>query len=210
VSELGRLYLVAPARIKAGSLATLIPELAAAGVEIVQLREKDREAGDILRLAAPLREACGDAGIPFIVNDRPDIALALDAGGVHLGQNDLGPEIARRILGSKAIIGRSTHSPEEIDAEVSGPDRPDYIGVGPVHTTPTKPGRPGTGLELVRYATHVSPVPWFVTGGMNARTLPEAMEAGARRAVVVRGITEATDPVRAAAEIRSVLDSQPV
>ena len=207
---LGRLYLVAPARIRAGLLADLIAELAGAGVDIVQLREKEMEAGDILRAAGPLLDACREAGIPLIINDRPDIALALEADGVHLDQDDLGPGIARRILGSGAIVGRSTHARSEIEAGVASPDRLDYIGVGPIHATPTKPDRGGTGLDLVRYAARVVSLPWYVTGGMNAMSLPEAMDAGARRAVVVRGITEAPDPVRAAAGIRQILDSQPV
>ena len=187
------------------SLAELIPELAAAGVDIVQLREKELEAGDILRAGAPVRDACREVGVLFIVNDRPDVALALEADGVHLGQNDLPVEIGRRILGG-AVIGVSTHSETEIDNASASSQRIDYVAVGPVQSTPTKPGRPGTGLDLVRYAARVVPMPWFVTGNINPATLPAAMEAGGRRAVVVRGITEAPDPVSAAAEIRAVLD----
>jgi len=200
-----RLYLVARSSIGRRSLAELVPELAAAGVDIVQLREKEMEAGDILRAGAPVRDACGEAGVPFIVNDRPDVALALEADGVHLGQNDLPVEIGRRIVG-EAIVGVSTHSESEIDSASDSSQRIDYVAVGPVQSTPTKPGRPGTGLDLVRYAARVVPVPWFVTGNMNPATLPDAMEAGARRAVVVRGIAEAPDPVSAAAEIRAILD----
>ena len=200
-----RLYLVARSSIGIRSLAELIPELAAAGVDIVQLREKEMEAGDILRAGAPVRDACGESGVPFIVNDRPDVALALKADGVHLGQNDLPVEIGRRIVGD-AIVGVSTHSATEINSASASAQRIDYLAVGPVQSTPTKPGRPGTGLDLVRYAARVVPVPWFVTGNMNPATLPDAMEAGARRAVVVRGITEAPDPVSAAAEIRAILD----
>ena len=205
-----RLYLVAPARIRSGLLADIIPELAVAGVDIVQLREKEAEAGDILRAAAPLLAACREARVPLIVNDRPDVALALGADGVHLGQNDLSAGVARRILGSNAIVGRSSHAPEEVGAELGSPDALDYIAVGPVHATPTKPGRPGTGLELVRYAATKASIPWFVTGGMNPDTVPDALAAGARRIVVVRAITEAADPPGAAATLRRLLDEHSV
>ena len=204
-----RLYLVARASVGGRPLAELMPDLAAAGVDLLQLREKEMEAGEILRVGAPIRAACREAGVPFIINDRPDVALALDADGVHLGQNDLPVETGRRILGD-AIVGVSTHSEDEIDVATASPQRIDYIAVGPVHETPTKPGRPGTGLGLLHHAARVVDVPWFVTGNMNAGTLPEAMEAGARRAVVVRGITEAPDPVSAAAELRAILEQYPL
>ncbi len=200
-----RLYLVSPARIAAGSIADLIPELAAAGVDLYQLREKDLEAGAILRVAEPILRACRDAGLPFIVNDRPDVAYALGADGVHLGQNDLPISAARAVLPSR-VIGLSTHEQDQIDRAVALD--PDYIAVGPVNETPTKPGRAGTGTGLVRYAAaHVQETPWFVTGGMNTRTVPEVLEAGGRRIVVVRAITDAREPPKAAAELRSLLDS---
>lgn len=148
--------------------------------------------------------------MPLIINDRPDVALALGADGVHLGQNDLSAGAARQILGPDVIVGRSTHAPEEVDAELAAPDSLDYIAVGPVNPTPTKPGRPGTGLGLVEYAAGRAKLPWFVTGGMNPETLPEALEAGARRVVVVRAITEAVDPVKVTAQLRELLDAQPV
>jgi thiamine-phosphate pyrophosphorylase len=197
-----RLYLVSPARLAAGDLASLIPGLAEAGVDVVQLREKQMEAGDLLREGGPIRDACRAAGIPFIVNDRPDVALALEADGVHLGQNDLPVDVARRIL-PRAVIGRSTHARVEIDAALTEPI--DYIGVGPVHETPTKAGRPGTGLELVRYAAETITLPWFVTGGMSPETLPETLEAGARRIVVVRAIVDAPDPIAATERLKGML-----
>jgi thiamine-phosphate pyrophosphorylase len=203
------LYLVTRAEIRGRPVADLLPELAGAGVDLIQLREKEMEAGDLLRAGAPLRDACASAGVPFIVNDRPDIALALEADGVHLGQNDLPVEIARRIVGS-ALVGVSTHREAEVDAAVNSQQRIDYVAVGPVEATPTKPGRPGVGLDLVRYAARVISQPWFVTGGMNPETLPDAIAAGARRIVVVRAITEAADPVAAAGELRRLLDAAPV
>ena len=196
------LYLVSPARLEAGPLARLIPELASAGVDIVQLREKELEAGDILRLAEPILEACRGAGIPFILNDRPDLAATLGADGVHVGQNDLSVDSTRALVGD-AIVGLSTHARDEIDAVNDA--APDYIAVGPVFDTPTKPGRPGVGFDLVRYAAERATVPWFAIGGIDRATLDDVMEAGATRIVVVRAITEAADPVAAAAALKQQL-----
>jgi len=204
--ESARLYLVCPARIVTGDVADLVGELAGAGVDVLQLREKEMEAADLIRVGEPIRDACRAAGIPFLVNDRPDVALALEADGVHLGQNDLSAAVARRILGAR-IVGTSTHAPEEIDDAPE--DRPDYIAVGPVYETPTKPGRQPVGLALIEYAARNATLPWFAIGGVNEDTLPEVMEAGARRAVVVRAITEASDPIAAAARLRKVLDNPP-
>jgi thiamine-phosphate pyrophosphorylase len=207
-----RLYLVAPGRLPRGDLAAMVGELAGAGVDLIQLREKEMEALDVLRVGEPVAEACRDAGIPFIVNDRPDVAMALAADGVHLGQNDLPVEVARRILGD-AIVGRSTHAPVEIGRESSAarePGGPDYIAVGPVHATPTKPGRPAAGLGLVTHAAAAADLPWFAIGGIDASNLMEVMEAGARRIVVLRAIAGAEDPPAAAAELRTLLDSVPL
>jgi thiamine-phosphate pyrophosphorylase len=202
-----RLYLVAPARIQAGDLVSMVGELVGAGVDLIQLREKDMEAGDLLRVGEPLVGACRDAGVAFIVNDRPDVALALGADGVHLGQNDLPVAAARRVVGD-GIVGRSSHSETEVDSEVAG--GADYIAVGPVHPTPTKQGRPGTGLGLISHAAGVAgDLPWFAIGGIEEANLSDVLEAGARRIVVVRAITEATDPPAAAARLRALLDAAP-
>ena len=208
MSDFPVLYLVAPARMRAGVTADVLPELIDAGVDIVQLREaKEVEGGDLLRVGTPLLEVCRARGVPFIVNDRPDVALALGADGVHLGQNDLSPGLARRILGEEAIVGRSTHSETEIDTELASPDRLDYIAVGPVRATPTKPGRPGIGLGPLRHAAGTARLPWFVTGGMTPDTLREAIAAGASRAVVVRALTDAPDPPAVASRMRALLDA---
>lgn len=200
-----RLYLVAPPRLAAGELAALVPELAAAGVDVVQLRAKELEAGDLLRAGAPIAAACAAAGVPFIVNDRPDVALALAADGVHLGQNDLPVAVARAILPS-GLIGLSTHDAAQAEAAVRA--GVDYFAVGPVYETPTKPGRPAAGLGLVAHAAALgSDVPWFAIGGIDRSTLPEVLAAGARRVVVVRAITEARDPVAAAAALREALEA---
>jgi thiamine-phosphate pyrophosphorylase len=193
-----RLYLVAPARLAAGWLSDLVPELVAAGVDVIQLREKEAEAGDVLRLAGPVLEACREAGVPLIINDRPDIAVALRADGVHVGQGDLPIEFTRRLI-EDGIVGLSTHAPGEIDRGLSRSDLIDYFAVGPCFATPTKPGRPAAGLELVRYAAEQhTTLPWFAIGGINEANLDEVIGAGATRVVVVRAITEATDPISAA------------
>ena len=199
-----RLYLVAPARLAVGSLAELVAELAAAGVDLVQLREKALEAGDLLRAGEPVARACRDAGIPFIVNDRPDVALALEADGTHVGQNDIPAGLARRLL-PDGIIGLSTHGPGEVEAALGRADI-DYIAVGPVYPTPTKPGRPAPGLALVRHVAAARPaLPWFAIGGIEERTVDAVVAAGARRIVVVRAITEASDPPAAAARLKAML-----
>jgi thiamine-phosphate pyrophosphorylase len=196
-----KLYLVAPAKLRAGTLAELTPELVAAGVDVIQLREKELEAGAVLRLAEPIAEACARAGVPFIVNDRPDVALALRGTGVHVGQDDIPVAIARRIVG-RAIVGLSTHSEGDIAAV---PADVDYIAVGPLFTTPTKPGRPAVGLDLVTHAAQNVSIPWFAIGGINASNIDSVLEAGARRVVVVRAITEATDPAAEARELSGTL-----
>lgn len=170
-----------------------------AGVDVLQLREKEMEARPLLEIAARFRAACDRHGALFVINDRPDVALAAGADGVHLGQDDLDPAFARRLM-PHGIIGRSTHSPEELRR--ASEEDVDYVCVGPVHETPTKPGRPATGLDLVRLAAKECPRPWFAIGGIGPETIEEVAGAGASRVVVVRAITEAADP---AAAVRSLL-----
>lgn len=207
--EDARLYLVATARLKAGRLAELVPDLVGAGVDLVQLREKELDGGRVLELGAEVRDACRAAGVPFVINDRPDIALALGCG-VHLGQDDVPADLARRMLGN-ATVGRSTHSREQLSAELAATPRPNYVAVGPVFATPTKPGRTSTGLELVRFAAETAlGLPWFAIGGINETNLDEVMGAGARRVVVVRAITESDDPVAATARLKQQLEGVPL
>jgi thiamine-phosphate pyrophosphorylase len=172
---------------------------------VIQLREKEAEAGDLLTLADPILAACRESGVPFVLNDRPDVALALGADGVHVGQNDLPIEFTRRFFG-EGIVGLSTHAAGEVDRALDRSDLIDYLAVGPCYETPTKPGRPVAGLELVRYAAdqHTS-LPWFAIGGINVSNLDEVTAAGARRIVVVRAITQAADPPAAAAMLRQRL-----
>ncbi len=150
------------------------------------------------------RAAADAHGALFILNDRPDLVEACDADGVHVGQDDGTPAQARATVGPDRIVGRSTHAPAQADAADADPDV-DYLAVGPVHATPTKPGRPAAGLEYVNYAASTVSKPWFAIGGLDANTLPAALEAGATRAVVVRAITEAPDPEAAAKELSELL-----
>jgi thiamine-phosphate pyrophosphorylase len=173
------------------------------GVDIVQLREKDLEARPLLARAGVAAAVCAEFGVPFILNDRPDLALACGADGVHVGQDDTPPEVARRILGADAIIGFSTHAPAEWDAagEVA-----DYLSAGPVNATPTKPGRPGTGLSYLTYAAASGEArPWFVTGGVTPETVPAMAAAGARRFVVVRYLTQSSQPAEAARRLQAAI-----
>jgi thiamine-phosphate pyrophosphorylase len=197
------LYLVAPGDLASDDLEAVID----AGVDIVQLRMKDAEAADVLREGERFRQICASLGTPLIVNDRPDVALALQADGVHLGQDDLPPRVARQILGPRTVIGRSTHSPADIDLAIAEHDAGlcDYIAVGPVHATPTKPGRPGVGYELLRYAASSVSFPWFAIGGIDAANIARILDAGAMRIVVVRAITEAADPGEAARSLAKAL-----
>jgi thiamine-phosphate pyrophosphorylase len=198
-----RLYVVTGARVDRGDLPEFLDAILEAGVDVVQLREKEAEAGDLLRWGSTFRDAAERHGALFTLNDRPDVALALGADGVHVGQNDLPPRVARDILGPDAVIGLSCHSAGQLDA---APDEADYVTAGPVHATPTKPGRPGTGLDVVRHAAATVGRPWFAIGGIDPVTLPAAVEAGIRRIVVVRAVTEAADPASA---VRALLAGLP-
>ena len=198
-----RLYVVSDARREPGDLAEFLDVILGAGVDIVQIREKEAEAGEVLRWGMVFKEAAEAHGALFIVNDRPDVALALDADGVHLGQDDLPVEVARQILGPEAIIGLSTHSPEQFDA--ASPEA-DYLCAGPVWETPTKPGRPAAGLDLIRHAAKSSEErPWFAIGGIDQENLPEVLDAGAERIVVVRAVTEAVSPGEASRKLARAL-----
>ena len=199
-----RLYLCTADR---PDLTTFLAACMRGGVDVVQLRDKELPARRIIRRAREAAAVCGDFGVPFILNDRPDLALACGAGGVHVGQDDTPPEVARRILGPDAIIGFSTHAPAEWDG--AGGEPVDYLSAGPVHATPTKPGRPGTGESYLAYVASTplgSSRPWFVTGGVTPETIPAMVAAGARRFVAVRYLTEAGDPEGAARALGDAID----
>jgi len=175
------------------------------GIDLFQLRDKQLDEDELLQVALAQRELCHAHGALFIVNDHPGVAAAADADGVHVGQDDMPVDEARAIVGPDRLVGLSTHTPQQIDA-AGGVD---LIGVGPVHATPTKAGRPAVGLELVRYAAANARVPWFAIGGLDETTLPAAVEAGARRASVVRAIAEARDPERAARTLKAMVSDGP-
>jgi thiamine-phosphate pyrophosphorylase len=216
-----RLYLCTDARRERGDLAQFADAALAGGVDIVQLRDKGSvgeqrfgplEARDELEACAILADAARRHGALFAVNDRADIARASGADVLHLGQGDLPPAVARDIVGPDTVVGLSTHDADQVAAaaDSSTPGRADYFCVGPCWPTPTKPGRTAPGLGLVRAAAQLDSVlgsgkPWFAIGGIDAQRLPEVLEAGARRIVVVRAITAAEDPRAAAQQLRSAL-----
>ncbi|MBA8826667.1 thiamine-phosphate pyrophosphorylase [Saccharopolyspora lacisalsi] len=202
-----RLYLCTDSRSERGDLAEFAESALAGGVDIIQLRDKSStgaapEARHELAALEVLGEACARYGALLAVNDRADIALTADADILHLGQEDLPVEQARRIVGDQMIVGRSTHDVVQADSAATEPGV-DYFCTGPVWSTPTKPGRDAAGIELVRHAAehHGHGRPWFAIGGIDHENLDEAMAAGAERAVVVRAITEAEDPRAAAASL---------
>ena len=203
-----RLYLCTGARRDTGDLAEFADAALAGGVDVIQLRDKGAEpleAKQELAALEVLADACARHDRLLAVNDRADVALAAGADVLHLGQDDLPVEWARRIVGDDVVLGRSSHSPEET---LRAADEPgiDYFCVGPCWPTPTKPGRPAPGLDLVRTVTGRRPQrPWFAIGGIDETTLDEVLAAGAQRIVVVRAITEAEDPKAAAQSLRARL-----
>jgi thiamine-phosphate pyrophosphorylase len=200
-----RLYLITDSRPVFQPFEAFLEAAVAGGVGMVQLRDRELEDGDLLRAAIRGAGACEKLRIPFIVNDRADIAKASGADGVHLGQSDLPPAAARRILGPGAIIGLSTHSPEQIDAAEREPV--DYIGVGPIHETPTKPGRAAVGSALVRYAAAHCSRPFFAIGGLEPSNVAAVIDAGGRAVSILRYVSKARDPQAAAREIVAAITS---
>jgi thiamine-phosphate pyrophosphorylase len=201
-----RLYLCTPDR---PDLETFLEACIGGGVDVVQLREKQLEARPLLRRAAVAATICRERGVPFILNDRPDLALECGADGVHVGQEDAPPALARRILGDRALVGLSTHGAGDLARAMSEPV--DYLSAGPVVPTPTKPGRPGTGpsyvVEAAEACKWAGELPFFVTGGVTPETVEELARQGATRFVVVRYLTEAADPGGAARQLRRAIDA---
>ena len=198
------LYLVCPSRPGGRPLEDVLAAALAGGVDIVQLRDKHASDDELLAAAATARSLCDATGALLILNDRPDLVAAAGADGCHVGQDDMDVARARQLAGPGALVGRSTHSPEDIAAAGDA----DYIGVGPVNATPTKPGRPAVGLALVRHAAAHAPVPFFAIGGIDATNVADVLAAGARRIAVVRAITAAADPRAAASDLRAALDAE--
>jgi thiamine-phosphate pyrophosphorylase len=216
-----RLYLCTDARKDRGDFGQFVDAAFAGGVDIIQLRDKTIEAAEELELLAVLKETAERHGRLWAVNDRADIAVLSGAPVFHIGQKDLPLAAARTLLNGNAAIGLSSHAPEQVDAALAaaaGPAGLDYFCVGPVWATPTKPGRAAVGLELVKYAAAAAGaagqegqadggVPWFAIGGIDHSNVEQVVEAGARRIVVVRAITEADNPAAAAASLLAALDA---
>ena len=212
-----RLYLCTDARRERGDLAEFADAALAGGVDIIQLRDKGSvgeqrfgplEARDELAACWILADAARRHGALFAVNDRADIARAAGADVLHLGQGDLPLTVARDFVGPDVLLGLSSHSADQAAAAATG--EADYFCVGPCWPTPTKPDREAPGLPLVRVAAgldaeHGGDKPWFAIGGIDAQRLPEVLDAGARRIVVVRAITAAADPRAAAQRLSSAL-----
>ena len=203
-----RLYLVCGARPGGRGLAEVLRPALAGGVDVFQLREKEAGEDDLLAAAEIARELCAAAGALFILNDRPELVARTGADGAHVGQDDMTVQRARELAGPHALIGRSTHTPAQVDDAVA--TGADYLGVGPVHATPTKPGRPAVGVDLVAYAAGAATRPWFAIGGIDAETIGAVTAAGAGRAAIVRAITEAAEPRAVAASLRAALEQVPL
>lgn len=184
--------------------------LCPAGVDLVQLRRKQLEWSDEVAQLTELAALAQPVGALVSANDRADVAAFADVDVLHVGQDDLPPRLARQLLGPDVLIGLSSHSAAELEAATADPDA-DYFCVGPVWETPTKQGRAGVGLDLLRRAAEIAPPfapgakPWFVTGGVAPDTLDAVLETGARRVVVVRALTEAADPEAVAGELAARL-----
>jgi thiamine-phosphate pyrophosphorylase len=200
-----RLYLVAGARGGGPGLEAFLDAALRGGVDVVQLRDKTLDDDGLVAAARTFRAAADAHGALFVLNDRPDLVAACAADGVHVGQDDMAPAAARSIVGPDLIVGRSTHAPDQGAAADADPEV-DYLAVGPVHATPTKPGRPAAGLEYVAWAAANVTAPWFAIGGIDAATLPAVVARGATRIVVVRSIGDAADPEAAARALRSGLE----
>jgi thiamine-phosphate pyrophosphorylase len=190
-----RLYLVCPARPRVWIEAAI-----RGGVDLIQLRDKSLDDDGIVAASRAFR----DTDALFILNDRPDLVEACGADGVHVGQDDETPAYARKLVGPDRIVGRSTHAPDQA-AAADEDENVDYLAVGPVHATPTKPGRPAAGLHYVVHAASAVHKPWFAIGGLDAGNLHEVIERGATRIVVVRAIADADDPEAAARALRAEL-----
>jgi thiamine-phosphate pyrophosphorylase len=201
-----RLYLVCSTRPGDRALRDVLDAALGGGVDVLQLRDKQAANRELLGAAAVARELCDEHDVLLILNDRPDLVGAARADGCHVGQDDVTVADARALAGPDALVGLSTHTPQQVD----GAAGVDYIGVGPVHATPTKPGRPAVGLDLVRYAAAHAAVPFFAIGGIDASNADAVIAAGAHRIAVVRAIAEAADPREAAASLRATLAREPV
>jgi thiamine-phosphate pyrophosphorylase len=202
--ERSRLYLICDTRPGGDEPEEVLRPALQAGVDIVQLRDKSAEDREIVEAGRIFRRLCDAYDALFIVNDQAELAIACAADGVHLGQGDSSPEEIRRVVGPDALIGVSTHSREEIEAARDI----DYMGVGPVYRTPTKPDYEPVGLELVNWAAEHAQVPFFAIGGIDTTNVDDVLSAGAGRIAVVRAIRDALDPGEAARELKARINER--
>ena len=202
-----RLYFVCEARPAGADPRPLLDAALRGGAGLIQLRDKQLADHELIAAARPFREVADAHGALFILNDRPDLVAACRADGVHVGQDDVSVAEARSLAGPGAVVGLSTHSATELDRACAAGDaaRPDQISVGPVWATPTKEGRPATGLGLIEHAARVATIPWFAIGGIDRSNIAAVGAAGAERVVVVRAIRDAADPEAAARELSEAL-----
>jgi thiamine-phosphate pyrophosphorylase len=199
-----RLYFVCDSLPNGNDPEALLNATMAVGTGMIELRDREQPRAVIERSGRTFRRLADTYGSLFIVNDDPHLAMELAADGVHVGQDDIDPAEARRIMGPDAIIGLSTHSTDQIEAAAAEPV--DYISVGPIWETPTKEGRPSTGLELIRTAAELASVPWFAIGGVDPTNVDQVAAAGAERICVVRAIHDAEDPRAATAALFAAVD----
>lgn len=200
-----RLYLCTDAREERGDLERFLHAALSGGVDVVQLRDKTIDAARELELQELVARVATEHGALWAVNDRADVAQLTGAPVVHMGQGDLPVPAVRTLLGPRPVLGRSTHSAAQA-AAAEADDDVDYFCVGPLWATPTKPGRDAVGLDLLREVAAAAPTtPWFAIGGIDDERLGDVLDAGARRVVVVRAITRAADPERAARRLRERL-----
>lgn len=196
-----RLYLCLGVR---DDLELFLPAVLRGGVDVVQLREKTLDLDVQRRAALVMEPICRAFGVPFIVNDSPELAADVSADGVHVGQDDVTVVRCRQLLGDEAIVGLSTHSPDEFTSALL--QDATYFSAGPIEATPTKPGRVGTGVTYAVASQSRSSRPVFVTGGVNADNVGALVSAGLRHFVVVRALTESGNPEESARAIRRALD----
>lgn len=195
------LYLCVPYR---DDMAKFLPAVLRGGVDVVQLREKELPREVQLTVANIMVPICREFGVPFIMNDSPELAAQSGADGVHVGQDDVSVARCREILGPDSVVGLSTHSIEEFDRSL--PQAASYFSAGPIVETPTKVGRPGTGIDYALQSQRRSDRPVFITGGVNESVVGDLVTAGLRHFVVVRALTESSDPGKAAQNLRRALD----
>ena len=195
------LYLCVPHR---DDMADFLPAVLRGGVDVVQLREKEQNDEVQFATASLMIPICREFDVPFIMNDSPELALRVGADGVHVGQEDVPVAHCRSILGPEAIVGLSTHSREEFDAALE--EAATYFSAGPIVETPTKPGRRGTGVDYTVTSVRRSDRPVYVTGGVNQDNVAALVRAGIRHFVVVRALTQATNPEASAHRLRAALD----